>query len=573
MADQEQPSQPEVSQKAQNSVARQARRAIVRRGALLAAAFIVGFLILGVIAIQVWEYSNSVSFCTNTCHDVHPEETTAYLDSYHARVKCTECHMGRTGTLHGIILKAGHFRHLPEVIFNHYDRPLESATMRPANESCERCHWPPAFHGDTVMSVNRFLPDEQNTDKVTYLTLKTGGGERTQGLGYGIHWHISNPVEYIATGEQKQDIRWVRTTLPNGQTVEYSDVTDRLTAEEIAGAEKKVMDCVDCHNRAGHPFPSPERLTDAALSNGQLSAELPYAKKQMAGLLSADYPDQATALAAVDTVEAQYKTAYPEAATAHPEEVTQAAGLAKELLMRLVFEEPGVSWQSFPDNIGHKDFPGCFRCHDGKHQTADGQAIRLHCNICHGIPLTVNAGDRPPELPAASVQEPASHLQTGFMADHRFLASEEACSSCHGEVKFGTDDSSFCSNSACHGEAWPEVELDAGFSHPITLEGKHAEVWCNDCHEGVAKPAYVCQNCHEPPTGHFTESCEQCHAPIGWQESAAQGVQAPSIPHGLHDRENCLDCHTPSGGATPTPANHAAFDVSQCMTCHKPKPE
>ena len=103
------------NQKSQNG---RNRRALVRRALLLGLAFFAGFIILGVIAIQVWEYSNSVEFCTNMCHDVHPEEPGAYHDSYHARVKCTECHMGRTGTLQGILLKAGHFRHLPEVLFH-----------------------------------------------------------------------------------------------------------------------------------------------------------------------------------------------------------------------------------------------------------------------------------------------------------------------------------------------------------------------------------------------------------------------------------------------------------------------
>ena len=107
-----------------------------------------------------------------------PKRSAPYQDSFHANVKCTECHMGRTGTIRSILLKASHFRHLPEVIFDSYDRPLESETMRPANESCELCHWPPAFHGDTVREITRFQPDEENTQERTYLILKTGAGTR-----------------------------------------------------------------------------------------------------------------------------------------------------------------------------------------------------------------------------------------------------------------------------------------------------------------------------------------------------------------------------------------------------------
>jgi hypothetical protein len=541
---------------------KRSRRIPARQIFLIGGAFIVGFIILGVIAIQVWEYSNSVGFCANACHDVHPEEPSSYQDFYHASVKCTECHMGRVGTLQAMVLKASHFRHLPAVIFDQYERPLESETMRPANESCERCHWPPAFHGDTVREIERFAPEEDNPEKRIYLILKTGAGERIQGMGFGIHWHITNPVEYIATDEHKQDIRWVRTTLPDGRTVEYHDVTNPLSAEEIAKAEKRTMDCVDCHNRMGHPFPSPEALVDEALADGSLSSELPYAKKEMLDLFQADYKSQEEALEAVAKVREQYEATYPEAAAVYPAEIEQAQQLAEDLVTRLVFEEPGVTWRSFPDNGKHKDFPGCFRCHDGKHLSSEGESIRLHCNICHGIPLTVGASDRPPEMPVSTIQEPASHLETNFMADHRFQANS-VCVDCHGEVDFGDDDSSFCANSACHGRAWPLVELDAAFPHPIALVGKHAEVWCHDCHVGVRKPEYDCANCHTPPMEpHFGTVCEDCHTPEGWEQADLGDFQHPVALEGTHASLPCSDCHTAGEKLT-----------YECANCHEPPSE
>lgn len=201
-----------------------------------------GFIILGVAGIQLWEYSNSVAFCSNVCHDVHPEETEAFQDSLHARVKCTECHMGRTGTLRGILLKATHFRHLPAVLFENYDRPLRSETMRPANESCELCHWPASFHYDSVLQVKRFQPNELNTESRIYLVLKTGSGDRVQGLAAGIHWHIQNRVEYVARDEEKQKIIWVRATGADGELVEYIDVTAGFSADELHTDEIRVLD-------------------------------------------------------------------------------------------------------------------------------------------------------------------------------------------------------------------------------------------------------------------------------------------------------------------------------------------
>jgi hypothetical protein len=569
MEDVSEPAEPEAEPKKERS----SRRRALKIGVLIGAAFIVGFIIFGIIAIQVWEYSNSVAFCAYACHDVHPEEIPSYQDSYHANVKCTECHMGRTGTLRSIYLKAGHYRHLPEVIFDAYDRPLESETMRPANESCELCHYPPAFHGDTVREITRFLPDEENTRKDTYLILKTGAGTREEGLGYGIHWHITNPVEYIASDEHGEEIPWIRTTLPDGRTVEYSDVTNPLTQEEIDAAEKKTMDCVGCHNRVGHPFPSPEDLVDEAMAEGRLSTNLPFAKERMLGLLTGDYDNQEEALAEVGQVRAQYEAEFPEITAAFPEEIDQAEELAKELTKRLVFEEPGVTWESFPDHNGHKDFAGCFRCHDGKHLTDDGESIRLHCNICHSVPETVGEGDRPPQMPLAYIQEPESHVESNFIADHRFQA-DESCEECHGPIEFGTDDSSFCANSSCHGQSWPEVELDAAFPHPIELEGAHAEAWCHDCHNGERQPSYECANCHEPPEPHFGDNCEECHTPMGFAGADMGGFEHPLPLEGAHATAGCSDCHVEGqevsadcAGCHEPPEPHFG---DNCAECHTP---
>jgi hypothetical protein len=538
------------------------RRRAFWRAVLIGLAFLAGFILLGIAAIQVWDYSNSVGFCTNVCHDVHPEETAAFDDSYHAEIKCTECHMGRLGTLRSIVLKAGHFRHLPEVIFKKYERPLRSATMRPASESCEKCHYPPAFHGDRVRQVKNFGKDEQSTGEDTYLILKTGGGQRDKGLGYGIHWHIENPVQYIATDEGKQEVRWVGTTLPNGRTVEYSDVTNPLTADQVAGAEKRTMDCVDCHNRVGHPFPSPEDLVDEALADGRLSRDLPYIRREMVKLLSAEYASQEEALAAVGQEKAQYSAAFPEAAAKYPAEMDQAQALARELIVRLVFEQPGVTWADFRDNAKHNASAGCFRCHDGKHLSADGESIRLHCNICHNVPETIASGDRAPQVPLSYIQEPDSHLATNFVADHRFQASE-ACAECHGEIQFGNDNSSFCANSSCHGRAWPSVNLNAAFPHPIALEGKHAQALCSDCHKGEVKPEYKCSNCHEPPQAtHFGEDCERCHTPAGFDQATLANFQHPVPLEGAHASLDCTACH--SGG------QKLVYD---CAACHKPPSE
>jgi hypothetical protein len=44
-----------------------------------------------------------------------------------------------------------------------------------------------------------------------------------------------------------------------------------------------------------------------------------------------------------------------------------------------------VTWGVYPNNIGHTDFPGCFRCHDDAHTSADGRKVSQDCNSCHQL--------------------------------------------------------------------------------------------------------------------------------------------------------------------------------------------
>jgi hypothetical protein len=51
-----------------------------------------------------------------------------------------------------------------------------------------------------------------------------------------------------------------------------------------------------------------------------------------------------------------------------------------------VFPELKVTWGTYPNDLGHTDSPGCFRCHDGSHATADGKkTIGQDCASCHEV--------------------------------------------------------------------------------------------------------------------------------------------------------------------------------------------
>jgi hypothetical protein len=134
----------------------------------------------------------------------------------------------------------------------------------------------------------------------------------------------------------------------------------------------------------------------------------------------------------------------------------------KKILLNSSFSHEGLSWKSFPNHAAHKDFPGCFRCHDGKHVNEQGEAIRLQCTLCHELPQVVRevgAGSVPSLVPGKEGNAPpSSHEKPNFMHDHQNQASKR-CESCHGDSEYGTDGGKFCSNPACHGRKWPEVTL------------------------------------------------------------------------------------------------------------------
>jgi len=534
---------------------------------LVLAVAVVGAILLGA-TVRVWEYTNSAQFCGTACHTM-PPEYAAYQRSPHARVACVECHLGRDSVTVIFGRKAGDLSHVLKLVTSNYEVPIYATGMRPARESCERCHWPQKFSGDSVRIFRDYSPDRTSTEKDTYLIMRVGGGTHREGRGYGIHWHIESQVWYIATDERNQNIPWVRVVDSNGNTKDYVDPTANVTEAFIAQAEKRRMDCIDCHNRVSHQFLEPDQAMDQLLTQKQVDRSIPFVKQKGGEVFSTKYDTIEEATQSIGKLEAFYQQQYPDFYDQNREKVQQATRSIQQMYGQVVFPNMEVSWGTHPDNQGHDRWPGCFRCHDGKHFASDGTSIRLHCNICHSIPQTAQEGEPAPAISLNQSGEPPSHLAANWMADHRFVANGN-CTGCHGEHTFGTDDSNFCSNSNCHGRSWDFVGLDAAFTHPIKLEGKHADLTCNRCHEKATRPAYLCSNCHEPPHTFGQGACEQCHTPQGWKESAAKVLAAaPPVPHTLVGRDNCLTCHGETG-IKPVPADHQGREATSCRTCHRP---
>jgi hypothetical protein len=146
------------------------------------------------------------------------------------------------------------------------------------------------------------------------------------------------------------------------------------------------MDCVDCHNRPTHAFELPDRAVDKALNQKRMSAELPYIKKKAVELLKVEYASQQEAGSKIVLgINEFYRTSYPEVFKHKRAQVDAAAEAVKAIYLRNVFPEMKLLWGTHPNNIGHEEAVGCFRCHDGSHTAADGRTIKGDCDTCHTI--------------------------------------------------------------------------------------------------------------------------------------------------------------------------------------------
>lgn len=365
---------------------------------------------------HTYHFAESEMFCGQICHPPMKPEYTAYTNSPHARVACTACHVG-PGPTSFVKAKLNGVNQLQATLRNTYHRPIKTPIegMRLAQETCEKCHWPKKFVGNLDRTYTRFLSDDDNTPVTTRLSLKVGGGDPTHGPVGGIHWHmnLANKVEYIATDEKRQVIPWVRLTNTKGEVTEFrtKDFKDDPAQHTI-----RRMDCMACHNRPAHHFRAPGDAVDLAMSTGKIDPKLKAIKKTAVEVLSQEYATEAEALG---KIAARLKTNYVHAASL---DATVAA--VQQIYRQNIFPEMKASWKAYPDNIGHKNWAGCFRCHDGQHKTADGQRSigASDCNACHTVISQVKG----------SLTDPLEGKRAKF--EHPDAASdgtERDCTTCH----------------------------------------------------------------------------------------------------------------------------------------------
>jgi hypothetical protein len=340
------------------------------------------FLVSAIGSYQTFHFTESVEFCGETCHNIMQPEFTAYQGSAHARVSCVQCHIG-SGAGWYVKSKLSGAYQVYAALAKVYPKPIPTPieNLRPAQDTCEKCHWPSKFYGNVERVNDHFFSDEENTPWTIRLLMKIGGGDPEIGRAEGIHWHmnIGNKVEYVATDHERQEIPWIRVTDLEGNMRVYQTPGSDVSPEGMDPSEIRQMDCMDCHNRPSHNLDAPARAVNLAMTTGRISTDLPFIKRTAVAILSGEYETTDEGVASIsDSLKAEYAGAPSEA-------VEEAIESIQAIYRDNFFPEMKVDWTVYPDNLGHTLFPGCYRCHDGQHVSEDGAVVSKDCTTCHII--------------------------------------------------------------------------------------------------------------------------------------------------------------------------------------------
>jgi hypothetical protein len=339
---------------------------------------------------KAFHITESVEFCGKLCHKVMEPEYTAYQKSPHANVACVECHVG-AGASWYVKSKISGLHQVYAVLTKSYPTPIETPLhdLRPARETCEKCHWPQKFYARTLWTNKYFLADSLNTEWDIMLQMKTGPEYSGLGLREGIHWHI-NPsvsIEYVSENDKRENITYVKyTNKVSGKVKIFRNDSNPISDSLLSVSKPRTMDCIDCHNRPSHNYNSPPVYFDKAMLTGAISKDIPFIKKVSMGILKDTYSDKDTALMKIrDGITDFYKSGYGDYYSKNKNAIDSSILAVEKGFSENTFPKMKVTYDRYPEHIGHLESDGCFRCHNDAFKAADGTKISRDCNLCHNI--------------------------------------------------------------------------------------------------------------------------------------------------------------------------------------------
>ncbi|MBK8882489.1 MAG: NapC/NirT family cytochrome c [Bacteroidales bacterium] len=378
---------------------------------------------------KAYHITESVEFCGTLCHQVMEPEHTAYLNSPHANVSCVECHVG-SGASWYMKSKLSGLHQVYAVLTKSYPRPIETPLhdLRPARETCEKCHWPQKFYARSLWTNKYFLADSANTEWDIMLQMKTGPEYSGLGLREGIHWHI-NPdinIEYISDSDKRENITYVKyTNKSTGKVTIYRNDNNPVSDSLIAAASTRTMDCIDCHNRPSHNYKSPSFYFNKAMLTGAVSKDIPFFKKAAMDILREPFTDSDTAMMKIEEgITSFYKSGYSDYYDKNKDLINSSIASIQTEYNQNAFPAMKVTYDKYPEHIGHLESDGCFRCHNDSFKSEDGRTISRDCNQCH----TIVGQGTPGKMQYTSIRE---NLEFQHPVDIGTAWKESNCAECH----------------------------------------------------------------------------------------------------------------------------------------------
>ena len=477
---------------------------------------------------KAYHFTESDTFCGKICHSVMKPEYTAYLNSPHARVPCVECHVG-PGVSWFVKSKVSGVPQVFATLLRTYPKPIPVPikNLRPARETCEKCHWPAKFYPATLLQIPHYRYSEKPAAEQISFLVKTGGGT-AKGESMGIHWHmvIQNKVYFKATDSELQHIPWVKLVLPDGSETVFFDKRVELAPAELERLPTHLVDCMNCHNRPTHIFPGPEPAVEMAMVGGEIPPLLPWIKKVAVEALIKEYPGIMNPADGIrQAVEGYYAQNFPAVFKDQKARIDQAVSAIASIYDRIVFPGMKVNWSTYPNNIGHRNWPGCFLCHDGYHVNQSGKVIADSCTVCHTMP---QRGPLQP-LGGATITNKEPWHPWALKGKHGRIL-------CH----------------VCHQAGNPAMPGCAS-CHRISTSAVMMSMDCSSCHrkEGEVLPLVKCRSCHSDLKGlhkkkaHASSTCTDCHQPHSWEVTERKlclACHADKQDH--HASSFCGDCHS-----------------------------
>ncbi len=400
--------------------------------------FSCGFVIMSLLyafaGFKTYEYTESDTFCGVLCHSsgqsLHQAENNSYSFSPHAKIGCSTCHVG-SGVQYFVLYKVRGMRQLFNLITGQVPRPIHASLsgLRPAQAVCESCHGPKYQFYERLEARQFFLSDTGNTPWKLDLLLKMGTAGLKTDRPPKMHWHSSTTEEiiYDASDQKGVDIPWIHVKRHDGKVRTYRTGGTSAGAPEPKDDLKRRMDCIDCHNRAGHPFKHPSDSLNALLSIGLVDPALPDIKTIAVKALGGEYRNSNEGKEAIrKTITDFYRTNHPSIVEAQKQTIDRAITALQRTYENNYDPLMKVSWKNFPSNRGHRHAPGCFRCHDGKHVSEDGAVLSKDCNLCHVLlehQVSGEAGDKSATIRQIKYPHPVD------IGDSYLTMN---CSDCHG---------------------------------------------------------------------------------------------------------------------------------------------